>query len=107
METSLAVYVISFCLLLTSQMTSSKRSPRRNRNRDYEDYEEGHVVRDVTNSCDLEVKCTGRAPLPVTLPIRGPPGPAGKPGAAGIPGNPGSPGQPGESGVKCEEGRGR
>ncbi|XP_055859734.1 complement C1q-like protein 4 isoform X1 [Biomphalaria glabrata] len=83
-------------LLLSLAMTSSKRAPRRNRNRAQM---RDSQVADGTDDdvCELEVTCRSGKSLPVTLPIKGPRGPAGKPGSPGLPGKPGPAGMPGDS----------
>lgn len=93
---------IFFALLMVSlAMTTSKRSPRRNRNRTQlqEAEDEYDNMEDV---CELEIACRGSG-MPVNLPIKGPPGPPGKPGIPGLPGKAGPAGLPGLSG-KLKEG---
>ncbi|CAL1536213.1 unnamed protein product, partial [Lymnaea stagnalis] len=89
----LAIMVISLA------MTSSKRAPRRNRNRaqlrDSQVEEE-----DADDVCQLEVICQGGKSQPVTLPIKGPRGPAGKPGSPGLPGKQGPAGPSGDAAAR-------
>ncbi|BFZ22283.1 hypothetical protein BsWGS_25322 [Bradybaena similaris] len=95
---------VFFALLMVSlAMTTSKRSPRRNRNRTQlqEAEEEYDNVDDV---CELEIACRGSG-MPVNLPIKGPPGPPGKPGIPGLPGKAGPAGLPGVSGEDDMESR--
>ncbi|BFZ06313.1 hypothetical protein BsWGS_09352 [Bradybaena similaris] len=89
---------VMFAVLVVSvAMTTSKRSPRRNRNQvELQDaaVEEAVGGDDV---CELEVTCKGGRSLPVSLPIKSPRGPAGKPGTPGLPGKQGPSGTPGVS----------
>ncbi|CAG5117183.1 unnamed protein product [Candidula unifasciata] len=90
--------VIFAVLVFTVVMTTSKRSPRRNRNQvELQDAAEDTAVEEAVGGddvCELEVTCKGGRSLPVSLPIKAPRGPAGKPGTPGLPGKQGPPGTP-------------
>ncbi|KAH9524262.1 Caprin-2 [Bulinus truncatus] len=84
-------------------MTSSKRAPRRNRNRaQMRDSEVDDEAQD-DDVCELEVTCRSGKSLPVALPINGPRGPSGKPGSPGLPGKPGPAGAPGDTGRDIDD----
>ncbi|XP_035826403.1 complement C1q-like protein 4 [Aplysia californica] len=97
--------ILLIILVVSFAMTSSKRSPRRNRNRgQYRDSEiEDDQSGDLQDVCELEVSCKGGEMLPVSLPIRGPRGPSGKPGTPGLPGKRGPPGVPGEAVLNSDD----